>query len=199
MPKAIAGNEGIPQMRATIQQTRRCWMAKALSLAAPAFCLGGRIPPLAAQEPGEGKPSPAPDFRLQARDGSRRSLRDYRGKLLLLNFWATWCPPCRLEMPVFSAAQQKWRERGVAIVGIAMDTGGWRTVTPFLQRSPISYEILLGTPRVARDYRVGRVYPTTVVVDPAGSIVGRMETAIEAGDLDLLLERLTGALRQGGI
>ncbi len=186
-------------MSATTLRTRRSWVAKALLGAGMAVCFGVRTPSLAAQRAEEGKLSPAPDFRLQASDGQLRSLRDYRGKLLLLNFWATWCPPCRVEMPVFSAAQQKWRERNVAIVGIAMDSGGWRTVTPFLQRSPVSYEILLGTPRVARDYRVGRVYPTTVVLDTAGSMVGRFETAIEAEDLDLLLERLTGALRQDGI
>jgi peroxiredoxin len=138
----------------------------------------------------------APEFRLQASDGSLRRLQDYRGKLLLLNFWATWCPPCRIEMPVFSAAQRKWKDRGVSIVGVAMDGGGWRTITPFIRQNPVSYEILLGTPQVARAYGAGRIYPTTVVVDPEGYIVGLFETALEADDLDTLLEKLTSAINK---
>lgn len=84
----------------------------------------------------------------------------------------------------------------MAIVGVAMDSGGWRTITPFLLQNPVGYEILLGTPQVARAYGAGRIYPTTVVVDPEGDIVGRFETALEAEDLDGLLEKLTSAINK---
>lgn len=138
----------------------------------------------------------APAFRLPSFSGEVKTLADYRGKLLLLNFWATWCPPCRQEMPVLSSAHRRWASSNVAIVGVAMDAQGWSKVTPFLKENPVSYEILLGNPKVARDYRAGRVYPTTVVVSPDGEILGSISTAVEADDLERIIVSLVEELRK---
>ena len=134
----------------------------------------------------------APAFRLPAREGGLRSLDDYRVQLLLLNFWATWCGPCREEIDVLSRAQNRWGPQGVRIVGVAMDSRGWRTVTPFLQDQPADYDIVLGNARVAKAYGAGRVYPTTVVIDRQGRIVGQIRTALDDEDLNRLLSVLTG-------
>ncbi|MCW5964266.1 MAG: TlpA family protein disulfide reductase [Bryobacterales bacterium] len=133
----------------------------------------------------------APAFRLPSRDGGLRTLDNYRGQLLLLNFWATWCGPCRAEIAVLARAQKRWGPHGVRIVGVAMDSQGWRTVTPFLQVQPADYDVVLGNPRIARAYGAGRVYPTTVVVDRQGRIVGHIRTALDDDDLNRLLFSLT--------
>ena len=140
---------------------------------------------------------PAPDFRLPARSGGLRTLADYKGRWLILNFWATWCPPCREEMPALSAAQERWKEKGVAIVGVSMDAQGWRKLTPFLAEHPARYEIVLGNPKVARAFGAGKVYPTTVVVDPKGQIVGEITTVLDEQSINAILRHLLG-LDDGG-
>lgn len=143
-------------------------------------------------EPGKGKPATA--FRLRDTAGKRHQLTHYRGKLLLLNFWATWCGPCREEMPVLSRAAREWASKDVVILGVAMDAEGWKKVTPFLQQNPVDYPILLGTPQVARDYGVGRVYPATVVIGPDGVILGTITTALDEAQLSEVLEKMTAKM-----
>jgi len=99
-------------------------------------------------------------------------------------------------MPVLAAAQGRWRTSNVEIIGVAMDAQGWSKVTPFLQENPVDYEILLGNPRVARQFRVGRVYPTTVFVAPDGDIIGSISAALEASDLDRMITSLLRELQQ---
>ena len=74
----------------------------------------------------------APEFNLKDADGKVVRLSDYRGKVVLLNFWATWCAPCRLEIPWFMEFEQQNKNRGFAVVGISMDEEGWSVVRPFL-------------------------------------------------------------------
>lgn len=125
-------------------------------------------PAVSAQPPAAGKP--APGFHLTDRSGATRSLASLRGRVVVLNFWATWCKPCREEMPALDRIAREYGPRGVTVLGVAMDERGWPAVTPFLAQFPVSYPILIGTPRVAREYGGLRTLPLTVFIRRDGRI-----------------------------
>ncbi len=117
----------------------------------------------------------APDFELPTLEGETFRLSDHRGKVVLLNFWATWCAPCRAEIPDFIKLQQKLGEDQLLIVGISLDEEGEEVVRPFVEKMGINYPVVIDDGSVARLY--GGVYaiPTTVIVDPSGNIYRRFE------------------------
>ena len=102
------------------------------------------------------KPGPerkaAPDFKLKDADGKEVHLADYRGKVVLLDFWATWCGPCRIEIPWFTELERKNKDKGFAVLGVSMDDEGWKVVKPFLTELKINYRVLLGNDEAAHDY-----------------------------------------------
>lgn len=112
----------------------------------------------------------APDFALRDADGKLVRLSDYRGKVVLLNFWATWCAPCRLEIPWFIEFQRKHKDRGLAVLGISMDEDGWEVVKPFIERLGVNYRILMGDDSVAQLYGGVDSLPTTFLIDREGRI-----------------------------
>src|SRR5258708_24691396 len=85
----------------------------------------------------------APPFVLKQADGKSIGLASYKGKVVLLNFWATWCAPCRVEMPWFEEFSKKYQDQGLAVIGISLDDGGWKTVQPVLGKLKITYPIVL--------------------------------------------------------
>jgi peroxiredoxin len=91
----------------------------------------------------ESQTNPAPAFAMKDVNGKTVSLSDYRGKIVVLNFWATWCPPCRKEIPDFMELQSQYGPTGVQFIGIALDEEGLAAVKPYLAKSPISYPILV--------------------------------------------------------
>ncbi|MGH2586874.1 MAG: redoxin domain-containing protein [Dehalococcoidia bacterium] len=116
--------------------------------------------------------SPAPDFVLSTLDGREVRLSDYRGNVVLLNFWATWCGPCREEMPLFEAAQQEYSDRGLVVLAVNVGEGS-STVRPFVERLALTYDIALdGNSSIARRYRA-RSFPTTYFIDRDGTVEGR--------------------------
>lgn len=125
----------------------------------------------------------APDFELLDLDGELFRLSDHRGDVLVVNFWATWCPPCRAEIPGFIRLQNEFRDQGVLFVGIALDEEGAEVVEPYSRQRGINYPVLLDQGAVARQYDGGRVVPTTFLVDRAGNIRFRHEGLILAGAL----------------
>ncbi len=113
---------------------------------------------------------PAPVFTLRDASGKEAKLSDYKGKAVLLNFWATWCGPCKLEIPWFIEFQKKYGDRGLAILGISMDEDGWKVVTPYVQKMGMNYPVLLGNEEVAKLYGGVDGLPTTLLIDRAGKI-----------------------------
>jgi len=112
----------------------------------------------------------APDFTLADADGHSVRLADMRGKVVLLNFWATWCKPCGEEIPWFVEFQKENQPRGFAAMGVSMDEGGWGAVRPFLEAMQINYPIVIGNDQVAALYGGLRALPLTLIIDREGRV-----------------------------
>jgi peroxiredoxin len=112
----------------------------------------------------------APDFALKDSNGAAVKLSDYKGKVVLLNFWATWCGPCKVEIPWFMEFQQQYKDKGFAVLGVAMDDEGWEAVKPYLSERKVNYRVLLGNDSVTQLYGGVDSLPTTFVIDKDGRI-----------------------------
>jgi len=115
----------------------------------------------------------APNFELATLDGRRVKLSDYRGKAVLLNFWATWCSPCKVEMPWFVELQKKYGTDGLVILGIAMDDSDAPKIAQFASEMGVNYPVLLGTDQVSEQYGNVEFLPTSFYIDRYGKIVGK--------------------------
>jgi len=115
----------------------------------------------------------APDFELPALDGKNLKLSDLRGKAVLLNFWATYCGPCKIEMPWFVELQKEYGPQGFQIVGVAMDDASLEDIAKFAKEMGVNYPILLGKESVGQSYGGVNVLPTTFFVDRDGKIIAR--------------------------
>jgi peroxiredoxin len=124
----------------------------------------------------------APPFTLKDADGKTVSLEDYKGKVVLLNFWATWCGPCKIEIPWFIDFEQKYKDRGFAVVGVSMDEEGWQVVKPFLTEEKVNYRVLLGNDSVGTLYGGVDSLPTTFVIDRDGRIAATHIGLVSKGD-----------------
>ncbi len=118
---------------------------------------------------GLSKGQPAPDFRLKTLDGKEIALSDYRGKIVLINFWATWCPPCKEEMPLFESVYRKYKDRGFEILAISTD-GNLEPVKKFVKEFGLTFPILHDDRNVANLYGVQGL-PTSFLIDRDGKIV----------------------------
>jgi len=112
----------------------------------------------------------APDFALKDADGKVVHLSDYKGKVVLLDFWATWCGPCRIEIPWFTELQRKDKDRGLEVLGVSMDDDGWEAVKPFLADVGVNYRVVIGDDKTAQMYGGVDALPTTFLIDREGKI-----------------------------
>jgi thiol-disulfide isomerase/thioredoxin len=111
----------------------------------------------------------APDFVLKDLDGNTIRLSDLRGKMVFINFWATWCPPCRAEMPEIEAVHQEYKDKGVVVLGVDISEPE-STVRQYVQQGGFSWPIVLdSTGKVARDYQIAAI-PTSFFLDREGVI-----------------------------
>lgn len=115
----------------------------------------------------------APDFALQDLDGKKVSLSDFKGSVVIVNFWATWCGPCRATIPGLENLYRKYSPKGLVLLGISLDDGGWDYVKSFKQEYGISYPILKGNSDVASKYMV-RTIPFIVIVGRDGQVHNRL-------------------------
>jgi peroxiredoxin len=117
--------------------------------------------------------STAPDFSLPDAAGAAVKLSDFRGKVVLLNFWAASCEPCNIEIPWFNEFLKSYGERGFAVLAIAMDEGGWTVVKPYIPKNNIRYKVLLGNELTAKAYGGVQALPTSFLIDRDGKIAAR--------------------------
>jgi thiol-disulfide isomerase/thioredoxin len=112
----------------------------------------------------------APNFSLKDLNGNTFQLSDLRGKAVVLNFWATWCPPCKMEVPWFVEFQKEYGSQGLQIVGVAMDQGDRDEVEEFARSMGINYEVVLGTAEVEDLYGGIEALPTTFYIGRDGKV-----------------------------
>jgi thiol-disulfide isomerase/thioredoxin len=113
----------------------------------------------------------APDWQLNDVDGKPVKLSDFKGKVIILDFWATWCPPCRAEIPGFVAIQKKYADKGFTMIGVSLDQQGPSVVKSFMHSFGMNYPVVMGTPKVVLDYGGITAIPTTFVIDRQGNVV----------------------------
>ena len=115
----------------------------------------------------------APNFSLQTADGKTIELAKLKGKVVLVNFWATWCGPCRKEMPDFVELYKQKRSKGLEIVSISLDQEGWKVVNPFVKQYNINFPVTIGNGYLVEAYGGIQYIPTTFIVDRNGYIVDK--------------------------
>lgn len=115
----------------------------------------------------------APDFTLQSLEGKTVHLSDFRGKAVLLNFWATWCAPCKIEMPWFVELQKQYASDGLQIVGIAMDDASPKEIADFAKEMGVNYPVLIGKEAVGDAYGGVQFLPESFYIDRNGKVVDK--------------------------
>ena len=126
----------------------------------------------------------APDFELVSLDGRKVKLSDFRGKAVVLNFWATWCAPCKVEMPWFVDLQKQYAHEGLVIVGVALDDSDPQKIAQFASEMGVNYPVLLGTNNVSDEYGDVEYLPTTFYINRQGKIVGKVAGLIGKAEIE---------------
>ena len=117
-----------------------------------------------------GQNAPAPPLALKDLKGRTVRLSDFRGKVVLVNFWATWCPPCRAEMPDLVEFQRRYRARGLQVIGITYPPNDRTEIRRFVRQLKVNYPIVLGSREARALFDEGEVLPLTVVIDREGVV-----------------------------
>lgn len=131
-----------------------------------------------------GQSRKAPDLRLKDLRGRVVSLSRLKGKVVLLNFWATWCPPCLAEVPDLIRWQRDYGSRGLQVVGITYPPTERAKVVRFVRRLRVNYPILLGTKETKALFAGGETLPTTVIIDPDGNVRENIEGILLPDEFD---------------
>jgi thiol-disulfide isomerase/thioredoxin len=159
-------------------------LAALLAISAPSVCLAADDLP----------PTPAPDFTLPGRDGKPVSLSQYRGQVVMVNFWASWCGPCRQEFPVLDQLYKKYKPMGFTLLGVNVESET-DLAQKFLAQTPASFPILFDRQNATSKLYGVSAMPTTLLVDRKGN-VRWLHRAYKPGDENLYLNAVRGLLRE---
>ena len=130
---------------------------------------------------------PAPIFQLQERSGKTVKLADYRGKVLLLNFWATWCGGCKKEVPWFQEFATAFAQRRFSVLGVSVDEDGWAAVDPYFAKTHVTYPIALAERSTTADYAVKSML-ATFIIDRKGRIAAIYVGLVDRQNLEANLK-----------
>ena len=144
----------------------------------------------AAESDAAAAPQPAPDFTLEGLDGKQVKLSDYEGQVVLLNFWATWCGPCKIEMPWFVEFQRKYKDKGFTVLAVSLDEEGWEVVKPYAEKLQPNFPILLGDEEMEDRFGGIVALPTTLIINKKGEVVGRHTGLVSKSDYESEIEAL---------
>jgi thiol-disulfide isomerase/thioredoxin len=117
--------------------------------------------------------SKAPAWELKDADGKVVKSSDFDGKVVILDFWATWCPPCKAEIPGFVELQKQYGDKGLVVVGVSLDEQGPGVVKPFMKQFEMNYPVVMGDAKIVQDFGGIEAIPTTFVIDRSGNIATR--------------------------
>jgi peroxiredoxin len=137
----------------------------------------------------EDSPVDAPDFTLTDLDGNTISLSELKGQVVFLNFWATWCTPCKKEIPFFNEAHETHKDSGLKIIGISIDRSE-KIVKKFLEKRELVYSVVMGTQKFLNDYEISRVVPVTVIIDKKGKLRRKVIGELEREDIEKYFQEL---------
>jgi cytochrome c biogenesis protein CcmG/thiol:disulfide interchange protein DsbE len=172
-------------------------LAATLGLLLGACSSSVRLDKAAAVKPDQDRRS-APDFTLKDADGRPVRLSDYRGKVVILDFWATWCDPCAMEIPWFMDIERREKDHGLEVLGVSMDDEGWDAVKPFAAKLGMNYRVLMGNDETAQLYGGVDALPTTFLIDREGRIAAVHVGLADRRDIEDGVERLLQAPQPGG-
>ena len=144
----------------------------------------------AAEAAGAEYPKPAPDFALPDIQGQEIKLSALKGNVVLLNFWATWCGPCKIEMPWFVEFQRKYKDQGFSVVGVSLDYEGWEVVKPFAEEMELNFPVVVGDDALANRFGGIAALPTTFIIDKEGKITSSHMGLVSKGDYEEEIEKL---------
>lgn len=148
--------------------SRGACVAITKGLSIPSF-----IPSAHASDPATTGVSLAPAWKLKDLNGNEVSSSDFKGKVVMIDFWATWCPPCRMMIPGMVELQEKYKDQGLVIVGVSLDEQGPSVVKSFNKEFQVNYTSLMGTEEVVRAFGGVQGIPTSFLIDREGRIVSR--------------------------
>lgn len=117
------------------------------------------------------EPVSAPGWQLKDVDGKLVKSTDFAGKVVILDFWATWCGPCRLEIPGFIELKRQYAEKGLVVIGVSVDQDGAKAVKPFMAKMGINYPVVLGDEKIVSAFGGVEAIPTTFIIDRNGKII----------------------------
>jgi peroxiredoxin len=142
--------------------------------------------------PGKLQGNAAPDFSLPTPAGQTMKLSDFHGKAVLLNFWATWCEPCKVEMPWFVELQKKYGPQGLQVLGVAMDDASPKDIAAFAQKMGVNYPVLIGKEEVGAQYGGIEYLPSTYYISRDGKVLEHAFGLVSRSEIEANIEKALG-------
>jgi peroxiredoxin len=163
-----------------------------IALIAACFAVPARIP---ADLTAASSRKAAPDFTLNTAKGDPVKLSSYKGKVVLLDFWGTFCSVCKVEVPWYVEFQSKYKESGLWVIGVSLDEDGWKSVKPFMDEQKVNYTIAIGNWDLAKLFGFRNELPLTLLIDRNGRIAdmhaGMVDKAKFESEIQILLNEPT--------